>query len=311
MESKEIQSQYPIPNLLNIGIIILQISGFCFCLWWLSQVEGILELALLTTAFGILMNSIYSIIHEAEHGILLSHKKWNDGLGALMTLLFPAPYHLIRQGHLGHHIRNRSDDEAFDLIVPGENPIVKRLQFFGIITGFYWLIVALSNVVVLFLPFLMNRKFFKFERATGALMDSLNSKYSRIIKIEALFAIGLHTSIILLLDLSLLNYFIMYFGFGFMWSAMQYVHHFGTERHVLSGSRNLWIWKPLDLIWLNHNWHRNHHHQPCIPWLYLPLLVKTEEDRPSFLLWAYLRMWRGPRATDEQVENKYAGKIIA
>ena len=48
----------------------------------------------------------------------------------------------------------------------------------------------------------------------------------------------------------------MYGGFGFMWSAMQYVHHYGTERHVTRGARNLWLFGPIDLVWLNHNWHR-------------------------------------------------------
>ena len=91
---------------------------------------------------------------------------------------------------------------------------------------------------------------------------------------------------------------------------MQYVHHFGTERHVTRGTRNLWIWKPLDLIWLNHNWHLTHHSHPTIPWVFLPGLGREEDPRRGFLPWAYLRMWRGPRPTDEHVENRYAGRVI-
>ena len=33
-------------------------------------------------------------------------------------------------------------------------------------------------------------------------------------------------------------------------------------------------------------------------------------DRRGFLPWAYMKMWKGPRHTDERVENKYAGRII-
>ena len=51
---------------------------------------------------------------------------------------------------------------------------------------------------------------------------------------------------------------------------MQYVHHFGTTRHVLEGARNLWIWGPLDALWLNHNWHLTHHKHPTVPWIHLP-----------------------------------------
>ena len=36
----------------------------------------------------------------------------------------------------------------------------------------------------------------------------------------------------------------------------------------------------------------------------------TENPKRGFLVTAYLRMWRGPRRTDEHVQNKYAGRII-
>jgi hypothetical protein len=92
--------------------------------------------------------------------------------------------------------------------------------------------------------------------------------------------------------------------------TMQYVHHYGTERHVTRGARNLWIWRPLDALWLNHNWHLTHHENPTVPWIHLPGLGATENPKRGFLVTAYLRMWRGPRRTSERVQNKYAGRII-
>jgi fatty acid desaturase len=91
---------------------------------------------------------------------------------------------------------------------------------------------------------------------------------------------------------------------------MQYVHHYGTERDVTKGARNLWIWGPLDALWMNHNWHQTHHQHPTVPWTHLPAIGREENPRRGFLPWAYLRMWRGPRHTDEHVENKYAGRVI-
>src|SRR5678816_3787533 len=101
----------------------------------------------LAVAFGVLMNSVYSIIHEAEHAILFPNRTVNDLTGVFMALFFPAPFHLIRQGHLGHHMRNRSDDEAFDLYFEEDHWWWRVAAFYGILTGFYWLIVVLSNVV--------------------------------------------------------------------------------------------------------------------------------------------------------------------
>ena len=305
------ESRFRVPGSLNLSIAALQLVSALAVFYLTSLATHWWQLAGLAFLFGILGNSIYSIIHEAEHGILHSNKWINDAVGVFMALLFPAPFHLIRQGHLGHHRRNRSDDEAFDLYFEGDRPWLKWLILYGILTGFYWMLVVLSNVVVAIFPSILHRRFFEFDRPSVAFMDSLNPKYLRLIQLEGLVACALHFSIVQGLNIPLWNYFIVYLGFGYSWSAMQYVHHFGTERHVLRGTRNLWLWAPIDLIWLNHNWHLAHHEQPTIPWIYLPQVsAERQETNREFLIWRYLKMWRGPRRTSERVENKYAGKII-
>lgn len=301
---------YPIPVKLNAGVILLQIVAVIACFHGASIVTGWAQRLALAVVFGVVMNSVYSIIHEAEHGILFPAAWLNHAAGALMALLFPAPFHLIRQGHIGHHLRNRSDDEAFDLIFEGEHPVWKRIQFYGILTGSYWLMVVLGNFVVLLAPSVLTKRNFAFDKPTAALMESLNPVYWSLIRIEALAVILLHATIVWSMEIPFLNYAVMYFGFGYSWSAMQYVHHFGTERHVTRGTRNLWIWRPLDLIWLHHNWHLTHHAHPTVPWVFLPAVGRATDPRRGFLPWAYLRMWRGPRHTDEHVENRYAGRVI-
>jgi fatty acid desaturase len=95
-----------------------------------------------------------------------------------------------------------------------------------------------------------------------------------------------------------------------MWSAMQYVHHFGTERDVAKGAVNLRVFPVLDALWLNHHWHLHHHLSPTVPWIYLPGLGGEKSSPREHMLVAYLRMWRGPRLTKKHVENRYAGTII-
>jgi fatty acid desaturase len=299
-----------IPVKLNVAIMAGQLIAIASCCYAASQIRSGWGLILLALVFGIVMNSVYSIIHEAEHAMLFPNRRWNNIAGAVMALFFPAPFHLIRQGHLGHHLRNRSDDEAFDLYFDGDHRLWRGLVLYGILTGCYWIIVVLSNVVFLFFPFAADKKYWEFDRPSTAFMESLNPVYRRLIQLECLGVIALHTLIIWTLQIPLLNYAVMYFGFGFTWSAMQYVHHYGTERHVTKGARNLWIWSPLDLLWLNHNWHQAHHEQPTVPWIHLPGLAQGEQTKRGFLLWAYLRMWRGPQRAKERVENRYAGKII-
>jgi fatty acid desaturase len=299
-----------IPNRLNFGILVGQLVAITLCMVAVRRIESGWALAAVTIAFGAIMNSVYSIIHEAEHAMLFSHRGWNDFAGSAMALFFPAPFHLIRQGHLGHHLRNRSDDEAFDFYFEEDHKLWKILSFYGILTGFYWVVVVLSNVVFLILPFKADKKYWHVDQVSTAFMESLNPDYRGLIRLECAAAILLHVTLVWSLGIPIFNYLVMYAGFGFMWSAMQYVHHYGTERHVTRGARNLWIWGPLDLLWLNHNWHLTHHEHPSIPWVYLPRKDIAGDQRRGFLLSAYLKMWRGPRLAPTRVENKHAGKII-
>ncbi|MEI6534092.1 MAG: fatty acid desaturase [Verrucomicrobiaceae bacterium] len=299
-----------IPNHLNLAILLSQLIAVAACLWVASWVESGWAIAALAAVFGIVMNSVYSIIHEAEHAMLFSNRRWNDFAGAFMALFFPAPFHLIRQGHLGHHLRNRSDDEAFDFYFEDDHKAWRILVWYGILTGFFWVIVVLSNLVFLLLPFKEDKQYWQVGRASTAFMEALNPAYSRFIRLECAAAIALHVTLVWLLQIPFGNYLIMYAGFGFMWSAMQYVHHFGTERHVTRGARNLWIWGPLDLLWLNHNWHLTHHQHPSVPWIHLPPTDAEGDTRRGFLFTTYLKMWRGPRLAPDRVANKSAGKII-
>lgn len=301
---------YPIPTRLNAAIVGAQLSGIVACLFVVRLDLNWSHLALLAMAFGVLMNSVYAIIHEADHGMLFTGRRLNDAAGIVMSLFFPAAFHLLRQGHLGHHLRNRSDDEAFDLYFEGEHPVWKGMQLYGTLTGFYWLVAVLSNLVVLAFPFVVKRKYFEFDRPSAAFMDALNPRYASAIRLEALAVIATHVAIVTGLGVPLAQYCVMYLGFGLSWSAMQYVHHYGTERHVLKGARNLWIWGPLDALWLNHNWHLTHHRHPTVPWPHLPRLGLIEDPARGFLPAHYLRMWKGPRRATDHVENRYAGRVI-
>jgi fatty acid desaturase len=161
---------YPIPTRRNACIIVVQLALFVTVVRAAAAVTAGWQVAALAAAFAILGNSIYAVIHEAEHGLLHPNRRINDWLGAGLALLFPAPYHLIRQGHLGHHRRNRTDDEAFDCYFDEDRPWLKRLIFYGIITGCYWILVACSNVLVLVVPFLFTERWFGFDRPSAAFM---------------------------------------------------------------------------------------------------------------------------------------------
>ncbi len=302
---------YAIPARLNLVLSAATLSILPTILYLSSKERTVAELIGLAVLYGIFMNTGYALIHEAEHGILHPNRKLNDLCGVVLALLFPAPFHLIRQGHIGHHMRNRSDDEAFDFYFERESKLWRYLQLYGTLTGFFWATIALSNVISAVAPRLLRKPITPFDRSTLALQDSLNPKYELWIQLEAIAVCVLHGALIVAWSAPILNYLLVLFGFGFVWSAMQYAHHFGTERDVLRGARNLRTFRLLDRIWLNHNWHLNHHLRPTIPWIHLPKLFSgVEYDNRGSLLAAYFRMWRGPRFSAERIQNRFAGRII-
>ena len=304
-----IRREFPIPARLNLAIAGLQLTLLCGCLWAAGRVDSWWVVAGLSLAYGIVMNSAYAMLHEAEHNLLHPNRTINQAVGTILAFFFPAPFHLIRQGHIGHHIRNRSDDEAFDLYFDDENRWWKCVQLYGTLTGLFWVLIYLTNLVVLVKPAIVAPSRARFNRPTEAFLESLNPKYRRLVQLEALIIVALHASLIVWWHIPIAHYAAVLFGFGFLWSAMQYAHHYGTVRDVAKGAMNLKTTPMLDWIWLNHNWHLNHHMRPTVPWLYLPRL--TEQDAPrGHLVSAYLREWRGPQFSSEHVENRYAGKVI-
>jgi len=302
--------RYPIPARLNLLLAFAVITSLLALLWAAGRLTNAWAITLLALGYGLIMNTGYALLHEAEHNLFHPDRFINQAAGAALALFFPAPFHLLRQGHLGHHMRNRSDDEAFDFYFEGENRVWKYLQLYGILTGLFWVTIVFSNFLAAINPaWLMGRKV-SFDRPTAALQESLNPKYLRLIRLEAWVILALHAGMVGLFRIPLGHYAAVLCGFGFIWSALQYVHHFGTTREVQKGARNLKTFAPVDLLWLNHNWHLNHHLSPTVPWVYLPFLYEGPEFRRSSLLLAYLKMWRGPRFTDERVQNRYAGRII-
>ncbi len=300
-------TSFRIPARLNLAIAVAQLATMLMILWTAGWVTQWWAVVLLAAGYGVVMNSAYAMLHEAEHGMLHPRRGVNDVVGIVLALFFPAPFHLIRQGHIGHHIRNRSDDEAFDLYFAGESRFWKCVQLYGTLTGLFWVLIYITNVVVLLRPSLAIPA--RINRTTDAFLESLNPRYRHLIQAEAFAVVALHAGLVWAWHIPLTHYFGVMFGFGFTWSAMQYVHHYGTERDVLKGARNLRTFRLLDLVWLNHNWHRNHHAQPTMPWLYLPLLGDETEPRGNIVP-AYFHMWKGPQPAREHVENRFAGKVI-
>src|SRR5258707_3124131 len=238
-DARRSTNNYPIPARQNLAIACSQLVVLPAILWAAGQVHLWWGITLLSLAYGIAMNSGYAMLHEAEHNLLHPNPILNQTMGALLALFFPAPFHLIRQGHIGHHIRNRSDDEAFDLYFADENQFWKYLQLYGTLTGMFWVLILVTNFVVLVKPTIITPRYTRFNRPTEAFLESLNPKYRRIIQLEALALILIDAAMIYFLKIPIVDYLAVMFGFRFIWSVMPYAHHYTTVREEQQRAMNM------------------------------------------------------------------------
>src|SRR5947208_1629638 len=111
----------PIPDRLNVFLVALVFSGGVALLWLGSRVSAWYAVLLVGVAFSYLMLTNYALLHEASHGNLHSDPRANYWLGLITGALFPMPFSLIRTTHQGHHLRNRTDFEMFDIYYPTDN----------------------------------------------------------------------------------------------------------------------------------------------------------------------------------------------
>jgi fatty acid desaturase len=251
-------------------------------------------------AFSYVNNTIFALLHEAVHGHVHASRTVNEGIGRVMAAFFPTSLGFQRICHLGHHQRNRSDAELFDYILPGESRLVKTLQWYGVLTGIYWLLLPVSCFVYLVWPgafrlpaCIQTSRLFRQTSAEAMLSGFVNAP-ERTIRLEILFSFALQATFIWSLDLTAAGWLTCYGAFALNWSALQYADHAFSERHVHDGAWNLRVNRVVQYLFLNYHHHKAHHQNSHVPWLYLSKYVDYNEERPSFLL-IWLRMWKGPQ----------------
>ncbi len=300
MEHDATERAEPIPGMLNLALGATAAATAMGLLVFASRTDSWAWRIAAAVAFSYVNNTIFSLLHEAVHRHLHPNQRVNEWGGRVLAAFFPTGLEFQRVCHLGHHRRNRTDAEVFDYILPGENRALKTVQWYGILTGLYWLLPPLGCLLYLIWPGffhpskrLRETRYFQ-QTSTAAMLSGFEGAPQRTIRLEILGSFALQAAFIWLLDLNLVGWLTCYAAFGFNWSSLQYADHAFTERDVHDGAWNLRVNRVVQYLFLNYHHHKAHHQDPQIPWVHLPKHVDFTEKRPSFLsIW--LRMWKGPR----------------
>jgi fatty acid desaturase len=285
-----------IPGTLNLALTVAAASACCGALWAASHGSP-WQIALAAIAFSFVNNTMFSLLHESVHGIGHANRRVNESLGTFAAAFFPTSLSLQRVFHLAHHARNRTVDEQFDYIRPSDRPLLKRAQWYAILTGLYWVFVPLGGLAYLLWPSafrIARRDASASQTGASSMFAHLDEAPRTRIRLELLFTVLVQAAMFVLLDLTATGWLLCYAAFAVNWSSLQYTDHAFSKLDVRDGAWNLRVNPVTRALFLNYHHHLAHHRHPHVPWLHLGRYIDPAEERPSF--WRiYFRMWRGPR----------------
>lgn len=295
----------PIPNRLNIALVAIVFAGGVALLWWASCLQNVWAILAVGVAFSYLMLTNYALLHEAAHGNLHSNRRVNYRLGLLAGFLFPIPFSMIATTHQGHHVRNRTDHEMFDLYYPTDNLFLKYTQWYGILCGLFWPWIPLGAVLFAVCPRLLRTTVFRSARSTNYLLGDIQGPEVNAIRRELVLMVAFYLALFWLLDLRWQAVLVCFACFSFNWSTRQYIGHAFTKRDIIDGAWNLRHNRLMTWVLLHGEYDLNHHRRPDVSWYYLPRISPPGEVRPGYLK-QYGRQWLGPRPATEPAPESLA-----
>jgi len=284
---------------LNLFLLVVT-TGSAMALQTLAAgVESWGALVLCGGAFAVTLVTLYTLFHEAAHGLAHPTPWVNRWMGRTLGVFFGVPFSFFRHGHLGHHRRNRTDSEMFDLYYETDNRLVKRLILWSILAGFFYVVFVLLGLALLVAPRPLIRWAKGLGMATNAyVIGSMPGDLLPSIRGEMVLILAAQGALFVAFGWRLESFLVLYGCHAVFWSAQDYARHAFSPRDILNGAHNLRRNRLVSWIFLNNNLHKAHHRNPRVSWLHLPGLVTEQEMGPP--LWKnYLRMLKGPELAAE------------
>jgi fatty acid desaturase len=279
-----------VPDRLNV-LLVVSVQAIAISLLWTGAHSALWLAVPCAFAFSYLLLTNYALLHEAAHDHLHSDPVGNAFLGALAGCLFPASLSMVRVTHAIHHCYNRTDEEIFDLYNPGDNMLLKYVQWYTPLLGFFWFLVPAGSVLFGLFPELLRTRLARISTTTKFMHEHFNRAAVFRIRVELVFAAAYWLTLGWALHLDLATMALFYGCFAFNWSTRQYVTHAYTRRDVVNGALNLRVSPIMAAILLNGHWDLVHHQKPWLPWSALPAAGRSSAPSVRYIT-QYLRMWR-------------------
>jgi fatty acid desaturase len=292
---------------MNLAVLLAQLIGWAACLLLAPYVAGTFWLPLLIVFFCLMMQGVFSMMHECFHGHGHGRSRLNAAMCWLATTIFGASATLIRVNHLGHHVRNRTRAELVDFVAPGESLARKTISYYGAIFGGIWLASFLGSLALLVLPGSLRNRL-RVRAATNtyaaAFADFTDHDFSRV-RIEVVCSIAWWLSAFWLLGLQPAWVITFYAAFAFSWSSLQWIYHVRTPLDVVEGTYNLRASRWIRALFLNFNYNLTHHRNPGLRWQLMHSQTDLSETRPLWYAWLAIFRPPAPLPVHGVIEKSY------
>ncbi len=288
----------PVPNGLNLALVVVDVTAAIFLLWLASWLESGWAVLGVGIAFSYVMLTNYALLHEATHDNLNSNPLWNFWLGVAAGVFFLAPFSMIRVTHQGHHQRNRTDAEMFDLYYKGDSYFLKCCLWYGTLAGLFWPCIPICAMLFAVCPRTIGLQLFSGPPFGNANVKDITNGDLRRIRLELLLTLAVFATLLWLCHWRWPSFVVLYGCFSVNWSTRQYVGHAFSKRDIVEGAWNLRHNRLMSKVLLHGEWDLTHHRHPEVSWFYLPTLTCADEPRLSYIK-QYWRQWLGPRLATE------------
>jgi fatty acid desaturase len=280
---------------MNVAIGLAQFIGWAAMITALCAPGNLALKLAVGIVFLLMMQGVFSLMHECMHGHGHPRPWLNRSLGILTGALFGTAYTLFRINHEGHHVRNRSRAETAEYIFPDESATRKILLYYFAILGGIWLGSFIAALVLPFVPYryagLLNRPARSMNGYSLSFAEFTHSDW-RWLRVEAAIGIALWTAGFALLDWDWRVVLTLYAAFAFTWSSLQWVYHMRTPLDRIEGAYDLRAPTVVRLLFLNFNYNLTHHRHPDLPWQAMHEIVDRRETQP--LWYRYLLVFKCP-----------------
>ena len=280
---------------INLCVGIAQVAGWAAMLSALHLPIHLGWQALVLLTFCLMMQGVFSLMHECFHGLGHPSPRMNYALGVAASTIFGTAYTLYRVNHEGHHLRNRSRAEVAEYIYPGESAARKTFLYYFAILGGIWLGSLVATLVLPFVPYKYAHKLNRPAQSMNGYslsFEQFTASDWRDLRVEAALGVIVWVGVSLALGSRWQVLAVAYAAFAFSWSSLQWVYHMRTPLDTIEGAYDLRAPRLVRWLFLNFNYNLSHHRAPYEPWQRMHAMVDQRETQP--LWYRYLLVFKAP-----------------